>query len=147
MLTAIRRGDDQAANHQANLIPPDFLATQPDAYEPYYILRERVIDRVYDQNVGYWEPSLEGLAHPSRTDRTELLVNYLGVSEAQVLKAADQLAADGKYAMAAELIATAEPKFPNSEALKRTKRFAYLKLMEKNQNTDPFKFIIYSKGR
>jgi hypothetical protein len=25
-----------------------------------------------------------------------------------------------------------------------TKRFVYLKLMEKNQNTDPFKFIIYS---
>ena len=46
--------------------------------------------------------------------------------------------------MAAELLETAEPKFPNSEALKRAKRFAYLKLMEKNQNTDPFKFIIYS---
>ena len=29
-------------------------------------------------------------------------------------------------------------------SLKRAKRFAYLKLMEKNQNTDPFKFIIYS---
>jgi hypothetical protein len=46
--------------------------------------------------------------------------------------------------MAAELLETAEPKFPNSEGLKRAKRFAYLKLMEKNQNTDPFKFIIYS---
>ena len=46
--------------------------------------------------------------------------------------------------MAAELIEAAEPKYPNSEALKRAKRFVYLKLMEKNQNTDPFKFIIYS---
>src|SRR5262249_8856103 len=35
-------------------------------------------------------------------------------------------------------------KFPGSDALKSAKWFAYLKLMEKNQNTDPFKFIIYS---
>jgi len=60
------------------------------------------------------------------------------------VSAADRLAADGRYALAAELIETAEPEFPNSEALERTKRFTYLKLMEKNQNTDPFKFIIYS---
>jgi alkyl sulfatase BDS1-like metallo-beta-lactamase superfamily hydrolase len=103
-----------------------------------------VIDRLYDQNVGYWQANLQGLAHPSRTDHAELLVDYLGVSEGQIVKAVERLSADGKYAMAAELIETAEPKFPNSDALKRAKRFAYLKLMEKNQNTDPFKFIIYS---
>jgi alkyl sulfatase BDS1-like metallo-beta-lactamase superfamily hydrolase len=103
-----------------------------------------VIDRLYDQNVGYWQANLQGLAHPSRTDHAELLVDYLGVSEGQILKAAERLSADGKYAMAAELLETAEAKFPHSEALKNAKRFAYLKLMEKNQNTDPFKFIIYS---
>ena len=144
VLKAIRRGDERAAIHESNLIPQDLLANQPDAHQPYYILREHVIDRIYDQNVGYWEANLQGLAHPSRIDRAELLVDYLGVSEAQIVSAADRLAADGRYALAAELIEAAEPKYPNSEALKRTKRFVYLKLMEKNQNTDPFKFIIYS---
>jgi glyoxylase-like metal-dependent hydrolase (beta-lactamase superfamily II) len=144
VLAAIRRGDDRAAIHEANLVPPDFLGTQPDAYQPYYILREHVIDRLYDQDVGYWQANLEGLAHPSRMDWAELLVDYLGVSEREILKAAEHLSADGKYAMAAELLENAEPKFPHSEALKNAKRFAYLKLMEKNQNTDPFKFIIYS---
>jgi glyoxylase-like metal-dependent hydrolase (beta-lactamase superfamily II) len=144
VIAAIRRGDDRAAIHESNLIPPDLLANQPDAYQPYYLLREHVIDRLYDQHVGYWEADLQGLAHLSRTDRAELLVDYLGLSETQILKAGDRLSADGRYAMAAELIETAEPKFPQSEALKRAKRFAYLKLMEKNQNTDPFKFIIYS---
>jgi glyoxylase-like metal-dependent hydrolase (beta-lactamase superfamily II) len=144
VLAAIRRGDDRAAIHEANLIPPDFLATQPDAFQPYYILREHVIDRIYEQNVGYWQANLQGLAHPSPADRAELLVDYLGVSQAQLVKAAERLSTDGKYAMEAELLETAEPKFPNSEALKRAKRFAYLKLTEKNQNTDPFKFIIYS---
>ncbi len=144
VITAIRRGDDRATIHEANLIPPDLLANQPDAYQPYYIVREHVIDRIYDQHVGYWEANLQGLSHPSRGDRADLLVEYLGLSESQIVKAADRLAADGKYAIAAELIETAEPKFPNSEPLKRAKRFTYLKLMEKNQNTDPFKFIIYS---
>jgi glyoxylase-like metal-dependent hydrolase (beta-lactamase superfamily II) len=143
-LAAIRRGDDRAAIHEANLIPPDFLTTQPDAFQPYYLLREHVIDRVYDQNVGYWQANLQGLSHPSRNDRAELLIDYLGLSESQIVKAADRLSADGKYAMAAELLETAEPKFPNGGALKKAKQFAYLKLMEKNQNTDPFKFIIYS---
>jgi glyoxylase-like metal-dependent hydrolase (beta-lactamase superfamily II) len=144
VLTAIRRGDERAAIHESNLIPPDLLANQPDSYQPYYILREHVIDRIYDQNVGYWEANLQGLAHPGRTDRAELLVDYLGLSEAQIIKAADRLDADGKYAMAADLLESAEVKFPGSDRLKRARRFAYLKLMEKNQNTDPFKFIIYS---
>jgi glyoxylase-like metal-dependent hydrolase (beta-lactamase superfamily II) len=144
VLTAIRRGDERAAIHEANLIPPDLLANLPDAYEPYYILREHVIDRIYDQNVGYWEANLQGLAHPGRKDRAELLTDYLGLSEAQIVKAAEHLCADGKYEMAADLIESAEAKFPGSAPLKRAKRFAYLKLMEKNQNTDPFKFIIYS---
>ena len=96
VLTAIRRGDERAAIHELNLIPPDLLANQPDVYQPYYILREHVIDRLYDQNVGYWGAHLEGLDHPSRADRAELLVDYLGLSEAQIVKAADRLAADGK---------------------------------------------------
>jgi glyoxylase-like metal-dependent hydrolase (beta-lactamase superfamily II) len=145
VLTAIRRGDERAGIHQLNLIPPDLLATQPDAYEPYFILREHVINRIYDQNVGYWEANLQGMAHPGRMDRAELLVDYLGVSEAQIVNAAERLAADGKYEMAADLIDSAEAKFPGSDSLRRTKRFVYLKLMEKNQNTDPFKFIIYSQ--
>src|SRR5215471_13250264 len=72
VLTAIRRGDERAAIHEANLIPPELLANQPDAHQPYYILREHVIDRIYDQNVGYWEVNLQGLAHPGRMDRAEL---------------------------------------------------------------------------
>src|SRR6266481_7947203 len=53
VLTAIRRGDTRAAIHQANLIPPGLLNGRADALLPYLILREHVIDRLYDQNVGY----------------------------------------------------------------------------------------------
>ena len=144
VLTAIRRGDERAAIHQANLIPPDLLAKQPDAQQPFLILREHVIDRLYDQNVGYWEANLHGLDHIGTADRAELLVNYLGVSESQIARAVERLLIDGKLELAASLLEPATVGLPKSESLSHAKRLVYLKLMEKYQNHDPFKFIIYS---
>ena len=144
VLTATRRGDERGAIHQANLIPPGLLNDQPDVYQPYLILREHVIDRLYDQNVGYWQPDLQGLEHLSRSDHAELLVDYLGVSERQLVKTVERLTADGKYELAASLLESSGDRFERSASVANAKRLVYLKLMEKHQNTDPFKFIIYS---
>lgn len=144
VLTAIRRGDERGAIHQANLIPPGLLNDQPDVYQPYLILREHVIDRLYDQNVGYWQPDLQGLEYLTRADHAQLLVDYLGVSERQLVKAVERLTADGKYELAASLLESSGDRFANSASTAEARRVVYLKLMEKHQNTDPFKFIIYS---
>jgi glyoxylase-like metal-dependent hydrolase (beta-lactamase superfamily II) len=144
VLNAVRHGDERAALHRANLIPPDLLHGNPGAYLPYFIMREHVIDRLYDQNVGYWQADLQGMEHLSRADRGELLVDYLGLTEKQLTKAVERLAADGKYELAASLLESSEGRFEHSEPAARAKRLVYLKLMEKHQNTDPFKFIIYS---
>ena len=143
VLTATRRGDERGAIHQANLIPPDLLG-QPDVYQPYFILREHVIDRLYDQNVGYWQPDMQGVDHLTRADRAELLVDYLGLSERQLVKTVERLVADGKYELAASLLESSANRFGGSASVAKAKRLVYLKLMEKHQNTDPFKFIIYS---
>jgi len=144
VMTAVRRGDERAAIYQANLIPPSLLGGQPDVYQPYLILREHVIDRLYDQNVGYWQPDLQGLDHLGRADRAELLVDYLGVSEKQLVRTVERLAADGKYELAAALLESSGNRFGSSSSVANAKRLVYLKLMEEHQNTDPFKFIIYS---
>ena len=144
VLAAIRRGDERGAIHQANLIPPGLLDNQPDVYQPYLILREHVIDRLYDQNVGYWQPDLEGLDHLTRADRAELLVDYLGISERQLVRTVERLVADGKYELAASLLESTGDRFDHSPSVGNAKRLVYLKLIEKYQNTDPFKFIIYS---
>jgi glyoxylase-like metal-dependent hydrolase (beta-lactamase superfamily II) len=144
VLTAVRRGDERAAIHQANLIPPGLLGGRPDVYQPYFILREHVIDRLYDQNVGYWQPDLQGLDHLGRADRAELLVDYLGLSEKQLAKTLERLVADGKYELAASLLESSGSRFDHSTSVANARRLVYLKLMEKHQNTDPFKFIIYS---
>ncbi len=144
VLSAVRRGDERGAIHQANLIPPGLLKDQPDAYQPYLILREHVIDRLYDQNVGYWQPDMQGVEHLSSADRAALLVDYLGVSEGQLVKTVERLAADGKYEVAASLLESSGNRFAQSASVASARRLVYLKLMEKHQNTDPFKFIIYS---
>ena len=143
-LTAVRRGDERAAIHRANLIPPGLLGGQPDVYQPYLVLREHVIDRLFDQNVGYWQPDLQGLEHLGQADRAELLVDYLGLSEKQLVRTVERLTADGKYELAASLLESSGSRFEHSTSVASAKRLVYLKLMEKNQNTDPFKFIIYS---
>ncbi|HYT24315.1 MAG TPA: MBL fold metallo-hydrolase [Candidatus Polarisedimenticolia bacterium] len=144
VLSAVRHGDERASIHQANLIPPGLLAGDADAFQPYLILREHVIDRLYDQNVGYWQPDLQGLDHLSRNDHAELLVDYLGMSERQLLKAIERLNADGKYELAAWLLESSGSRFAHSTPVAKARRLIYLKLIEKHQNLDPFKFIIYS---
>jgi glyoxylase-like metal-dependent hydrolase (beta-lactamase superfamily II) len=144
VLTAIRRGDDRTVIQQANLTPPDLLKGDPDAYLPYLLLREHVIDRLYEQNVGYWQADLQGVDHLGRADRAELIVDYLGLSEKQLTKTVERLAADGKYELAASLLDSAGNRFEHSESVAKAERLVYLKLMEKYQNTDPFKFILYS---
>jgi glyoxylase-like metal-dependent hydrolase (beta-lactamase superfamily II) len=144
VLSAIRRGEERGAIQQTNLIPPGLLKDQPDVYQPFLILREHVIDRLYDQNVGYWQPDLQGLEHLTNADRAALLVDYLGVTEGQLVKTVEHLAADGKYELAASLLESSGKRFASSPSVASAKRLVYLKLMEKYQNTDPFKFIIYS---
>ena len=144
VLAAMRRGDERGAIHQANLIPPGLLNDPPDVYQPYLIMREHVIDRLYHQNIGYWQPDSQGLEHLTRADQAELLVDYLGVSESQLVKTVERLLADGKYELAASLLESSGDRFARSVSVINAKRLVYLKLMEKHQNTDPFKFIIYS---
>jgi len=143
VLDAIRRGDDNAAIQQANLIPPELLTHHPDAQVPYLLLREHVIDRLYDQNVGYWQGDLTGITHVSRAEREEALADYLGISEGQLVRALQHMIKDGNYEMAAWLLESSG-RFANSESVRNIDRLIYLKLMEQSQNSDPFKFLLFS---
>jgi len=144
VLAAIGRGEARATIQQANLIPPGLLESGGRVELPYLVLRENVINRLYDQNVGYWQPDLQGMDSLGRDDRASLLVDYLGVSEGQLAKAVARMVADGRYELAASVLDWTRGRFPASEALADAERLAYSKLAEKYQEFNPFKFIIYS---
>jgi glyoxylase-like metal-dependent hydrolase (beta-lactamase superfamily II) len=144
VLSMVSQGEPRAAIHQANLIPPHLLNGRPDVFLPYLILREHVIDRLFRQNVGYWQANLEGLDHLGGSDYGELLANYLGLSEKQLVNAVYQTAADGKYELAASLLGWSTARFGRTDSIAKAEHLVYEKLMEKYQNTDPFKYILYS---
>jgi hypothetical protein len=52
--------------------------------------------------------------------------------------------ADGQYELAASVLDWAQGRYQNSARLESMQRTAYLKLMEKYQEFNPFKFIVYS---
>jgi hypothetical protein len=88
---------------------------------------------------------LEGLDDLRDSDRAELLVDYLGRSEKWFGTAAEKMAADGKYELAASLLEASAASFGRTESIARAERLVYLKLMEKDQSTDPFKYILYEQ--
>jgi hypothetical protein len=69
-------------------------------------------------------------------------VDYCGLSERAVVRAVEHLTADGKYELAASLLDSSRARFERSDSMARAERLVHLKLMEKHQNSDPFKFII-----
>jgi glyoxylase-like metal-dependent hydrolase (beta-lactamase superfamily II) len=144
VLDAIREGSDRAAIHAANLIPPGLDLSGSDVQLAYLLLRENVINRLFDQNSGYWQNGLHGLDALADADRGEILIDYLGVSEAQVSAAIDRMIADGKHELAAETLRWVQPRFPNSSPLLAQRDLVYVKLMEKYQEFNPFKFIVYA---
>ena len=103
-----------------------------------------MINRLYDQSVGYWQPDLQGVDALSRADRGSLLVDYLGVSEGRLVAATKRMIADGNLELAATTLEWTKGRFPASGPLRDVERLTYLKLMEKYQNFNPFKFILYS---
>jgi glyoxylase-like metal-dependent hydrolase (beta-lactamase superfamily II) len=144
VLEGIHHGVSRAALQQANLIPPGLVAGDPAVHLPYLVLRENVINRIYDQHVGYWQPDLEGVDYLSAADRGALLVDYLGVSESRLVDAVKRMIADGNYELAAKALDWTKGRFPKSRSLSELERQVYFKLCEKYQNFSPFKFIVYT---
>jgi hypothetical protein len=79
---------------------------------------------------------LEGLDHLDNTDRAELLVDYLGLAERQLVTGTAEMTADDKYELGALLLEPSAARFGRTEAIVRAQRVVYLKPMEKYQNTD-----------
>ena len=65
-------------------------------------------------------------------------------SDTQLASAAGRMVAHGKHELAAAVLRWAQPRFANSARLVAVRKLVYLRLMEKYQEFNPFKFILYS---
>jgi hypothetical protein len=127
------------------LIPPALLQNPGALAQPYLVIRENFINRVYDQKVGYWQPDLQGMDHLSQKELASVLTYYLELSEKELAKAIEKMVSNGDHELAARMLTGALAQYPDSKELARLKEKTFLKLKEKYQEFNPFKFIIYSE--
>ncbi len=144
-LKGIWAGMDRAAIHHQNLMPP-FTHQNPDVQLPFLVMRENVINRLYDQNVGYWQPDLQGMDHLSQEDFGSLLTRYFELSEQELANAIEKMLSSGDHELGARTTTWALTQHPSNKKLQDLKELAFLKLKEKYQEFNPFKFIIYSQS-
>jgi glyoxylase-like metal-dependent hydrolase (beta-lactamase superfamily II) len=142
-LKSIAEGADRASIHHKNLIPPS-MRQHPETQLPYLVMRENLINRVYDQHAGYWQLDLQGMDHLSQAELGSLLTRYLDLSDTQLARAIEKMLNSGDHELALRTASWALAQNPSSEALKAVHRRAGLKLKEKHQELSPFKFVVYS---
>jgi glyoxylase-like metal-dependent hydrolase (beta-lactamase superfamily II) len=140
----IAGGTDRSALHRANLMPPALAGSPSSVHLAYLVLREGTIDRLFDQRSGYWQNGLQGLDALGDADHGAALVDYLDLGEARIVRAAERMVGDGRHELAAALLRAAQARLPRSERLTSAHRLVHLKLMEKHQDFNPFKFILHA---
>ncbi|MBI3451564.1 MAG: MBL fold metallo-hydrolase [Rhodospirillales bacterium] len=144
-LKAIQAKNSRAALHRLNLVPP-FILDRPRAQIPYLVMRENIINRLYDQRLGYWQAGPEGLDHLDAGDYGALLRRYLRLPSERIADAVAEMVEAGDYELAVRVVAWASAQEQPSARLADLKLTAYRKLKERYQETNPFKFIIYSES-
>ena len=142
-LAAMKRGTPRAAIQQANLMPPTLEASPSEVHLAYLLLRENLINRVFQQRSGYWQNGLQGLDALTDADHGAALVDYLGLSDTQIAAAGQRMIKDGRHELAAAVLKWAQARHPDSATLAAPRALAYAKLMEKYQEFNPFKLIVY----
>jgi hypothetical protein len=84
-MTLMRRGTPRAAIQQGNLMPPTLERSSSEVHLAYLLLRENLINRLFQQRSGYWQSGLRGL--DTLTD-----ADYGAVFEEVVLPELDRFA-------------------------------------------------------
>jgi hypothetical protein len=144
VLTAVRRGNECAAIHQANLIPPGLLGGQSDVYQPSLSCANTSLTAYTTRTSAIGSRTCKAStisAGPTARNSWSTTSVYRKSSSSRPWSAWPPTASTNWPPRCLN-----RPEAGSSTALPlvNAKRLVYLKLMEENQNMDPFKFIIYS---
>ena len=124
---------------------PEILREHPAAVLPYLAIRDHFTERLYHQRTGYWQPDGNGLEPTTAAEHAAALDLLAGGRQEQFEAAAATLIGQGDHALALQIIEPGLLRHPTSTALDGLRRTALLRLMEQNQQLDPFKFLIYAE--
>ena len=126
-----------------NLLPAA-LRSAPAAVQPYLVLRDTFVQRLYAVHAGYWQANGDGMDHFTRSQWAAAL-DALGASDAAFARAAVGLEARGDATLALHIAELGLARYPSSQPLKKARGQALSSLREMHAQTNPFRFIVYSE--
>jgi glyoxylase-like metal-dependent hydrolase (beta-lactamase superfamily II) len=127
-----------------NYLPPSLRET-PKSVLPYLITRHHFLQRLHQQNAGYWQSDGEGMDSLTRADWAALLDEMGDRNEAQFVRVAEDLLARGDGPLGLKVAEMGLLRHPSNEGLQRARKKALSMLIERYSPVDPFRFIIYSQ--
>jgi glyoxylase-like metal-dependent hydrolase (beta-lactamase superfamily II) len=144
VLRDLRAGATQHEILSRNYLP-EVLRETPEAVIPYLIIRDNLIKRVHRQRTGYWQPDGEGIEDIAPDDwalAVDLLAGGDADRHAGVVR--DLLEAD-HLPVALRVADLALRRHPDSAVLSDLRQQTLIRLLERNQAMNPFKFVVYSE--
>jgi len=144
VLNGIRRGLSLAGILDRGHLP-EVLRDHPTAVLPYLVTRDNFIARLYHQRAGYWGTDRRGLEPVTVQQRAAALDLLAGGREDAFTTAAQTLIGQGDDALALQIIEPGLLRHPASTELAGLHRTVMHRLMERYQQDDAFRFLIYAE--
>jgi hypothetical protein len=143
-LTRIAEGRPVVDVLDENILP-DTLKASPRGVVPFLVMRENFIKRLYSQRTGYWKPDGDGMEVVAPREWAAVLELLAGGRESAFADAARTLLDRGDHALALKVADLGLINHRESSALADLRRRALDGLRARNQQLNPFKFIVYSE--
>lgn len=124
---------------------PDSLRAAPAAVQPYLIVRDTFVQRVYAEHAGYWQSNGEGIDVFTRAEWAQALDLLGGGSDSSFVRAVKQLERRGDAGMALQIAELGLVRYPSSAALQKSRERVLTTLQEIYSQMNPFRFIVYSE--
>jgi glyoxylase-like metal-dependent hydrolase (beta-lactamase superfamily II) len=124
---------------------PEVLRGHPRAVVPYLVIRDRFIGRLHHQRTGYWQPDGQGLQVFTPAEQAAALTLLTDGKEEPFITAATTLTGQGDHALALEIIKAGLMSHPTSTALAGLRQSVLYRLMDADQQLDPFRFLVYGE--
>ncbi|QIQ06053.1 MBL fold metallo-hydrolase [Streptomyces liangshanensis] len=148
-LYRVVRGDITAGRTVHDILDrnhmPDVLRSHPASVLPYILLRDNVVRRVQRQHTGYWQPDLDSVDPVSPKEWTAVLELLSGGKADVYTDTIETLLERDDLAPALRVADAALQSHPGSATLAELRRRTLLRLVERHQQTAPFKFVVYSE--
>jgi glyoxylase-like metal-dependent hydrolase (beta-lactamase superfamily II) len=139
----------RGARPLADVLNDNFIPTSlrgaPTAVQPYLVVRDTFLQRLYAKHAGYWQSNGDGIDVFTHAEWAAALDVLSGESDAAFVRTATQLERRGDAALALQIAELGLVRYPSNSALHAIRERALTTLRDIYSQDNPFRFIVYSE--